>query len=96
MADSSSSNSFPTIPPTDTISPLSLAPNFSQLFKLEGPNYLGWVAQFQPILRANDFEGMVEGTDICLPQLIPNSDGSEQVPNLAYTPWQKRDQHLLS
>jgi hypothetical protein len=87
MANSSSSNSSPTTPPTEIISPLSLASNFSQLFKLEGPNYLGWVAQFQPILRANDLEGMVEGTDICPPQLIPNSDGSEQVPNPAYTLW---------
>jgi hypothetical protein len=86
MVDSSSSNS-PTIPPTKTTSPLSLAPNFSQLFKLEGPNYLGWVSQFQPILRANDLKGMVEGIDICPPHLIPNRDGSEQVPNLAYTLW---------
>ena len=91
MADSSSSNSSPTTPPTETTSPLSLAPNFSQLFKLEGPSYLGWVAQFQPILRANDLKGMVEGTDICPPQLITNSDGSEQVPNPVYTLWQKRD-----
>jgi hypothetical protein len=96
MADSSSSNSSPNNPPTEMISPLSLAPNFSQLFKLEGPNYLGWVAQFQPILRANDLEGMVDGTDICPSQFVPNSDGSEQVPNPAYTSWQKRDQHLLS
>jgi hypothetical protein len=95
-SSSSNSNTSPTITPTEIISPLSLAPNFSQLFKLEGPNYLGWVAQFQPILRANDLEGMVEGTDICPPQLIPSSDGSEQVPNPAYTLWQKRDQHLLS
>jgi hypothetical protein len=96
MADSSSSNSSSANPPTKTTTPISLTPNFSQLFKLEGPNYLGWVAQFQPILRANELEGMVDGTDICPPQLIPNSSGIKQVPNPAYTLWQKRDQHLLS
>jgi hypothetical protein len=34
---------------------------FPKLFKLEGPNYLGWVAQFQPILRGNDLQGLIEG-----------------------------------
>jgi hypothetical protein len=93
MAASSSSTSSSANPPTETTSALSLAPNFSQLFKLEGPNYLGLVAQFQPILRgrANELEGLLDGTDICSPQFIPDSAGTSQVLNPAYVSWQKRD-----
>ena len=57
MAASSSSASSSANPPTEITSALSLTPNFSQVFKLEGPNYVGWVAQFQPTLRANELEG---------------------------------------
>jgi len=82
-------------PPTDITSPLSTMPTFSQLFKLEGPNYLAWVAQFQPILRGNDLQGLVDGTDLCSPQFVVNSE-NVQVLNPTYVTWQKKDQLLLS
>jgi hypothetical protein len=82
-------------PSTDFTSPLSNVPSFSQLFKLEGPNYLAWVAQFQPILRGNDLQGLVDGTDLCPTQFLTNTDNT-QVLNPAYVAWQKKDQLLLS
>jgi hypothetical protein len=82
-------------PPTDITSPLSAMPAFSQLFKLEGPNYLAWVAQFQPILRGNDLQGLVDDIDLCPPQFVDNSE-NVQVLNPAYVTWQKKDQLLLS
>jgi len=30
--------------------------------KLDGSNYLGWVAQFLPILRSNDLLGIIDGS----------------------------------
>jgi hypothetical protein len=95
MVDSSSSNPSvsSTNHPTETTP--TIIPNFSQLFKLEGPNYLGWVAQFQPILRGNDFQGLIEGTDLCPPQFIPG-EANTQILNPAYVTWQRRDQLLLS
>jgi len=53
----------------------SLMPNVTQLgsIKLEGPNYLRWVAQFQPILCGYDLQGLLDGTDPCLPKLIANA-----------------------
>jgi hypothetical protein len=93
MANSSSSASSSNLP-TETPSALSNMPTFSQLFKLEGPNYLAWVAQFQPILRGNDLQGLVDGIDLC-PQLISKED-STQVVNTAYVAWQKKYQLLLS
>jgi hypothetical protein len=52
-----------TNPCTENTSPFLTMPNLSQLFKLEGPNYLAWVSQFQPILRGNELQGLVDGTD---------------------------------
>jgi hypothetical protein len=82
-------------PTTEFTSPLSNVPSFSQLFKLEGPNYLAWVVQFQPILRGNDLQGLVDGTDPCPPQFLTNTDNTQAL-NLAYVAWQKKDQLLLS
>lgn len=82
-------------PPTEITSPLSTMPACSQLFKLEGPNYLAWVAQFQPILRGNDLQGLVDGTDLCPPQFVVNSENVQAL-NPAYVTWQKKDQLLLS
>jgi hypothetical protein len=84
-----------TIPPTDNTSTFSILPNLSQLFKLEGPNYLAWVSQFQPILRGNDLQGLVDGSDCCPPQFL-SSEGNTQASNPAYATWQKKDQLLLS
>jgi len=95
MANSSSSASSSANPPTDNTSPLSTMPTLSQLFKLEGPNYLAWVSQFQPILRGNDLQGLVDGTDQCPPQFIIG-ETNIQTANPAYVTWKKKDQLLLS
>jgi hypothetical protein len=95
MASSSSSSAVSPNSQTETNSTLTIIPNFSQLFKLKGPNYLRWVAQFQPILRGNDLLGLIEGTDLCSPQFL-SGEGNSQTLNLAYTAWQKKDQLLLS
>jgi hypothetical protein len=74
MASSSSSNPNSSTrattiqnPPAETSQPFSNLPNLSQLFKLEGPNYLACISQFQPILRGNDLQGLVDGTECCPP-----------------------------
>jgi hypothetical protein len=95
MASSSSSSTVSPNSQTETNSTLTIIPNFSQLFKLEGPNYVGWVAEFQPILRGNELLGLIEGTDLCPPQFLPG-EGNAQTLNPAYTTWQKKDQLLLS
>jgi hypothetical protein len=58
--------------------------NVTQLgsIKLEGPNYLGWVAQFQPIL-CGYLQGLLDGSEPCPPQLIANAAGDAQIPNPA-------------
>jgi hypothetical protein len=73
-------------------------PNVTQLgsIKLEGPNYLGWVAQLQPILCGYDLQGLLYGSEPCPPQLIANATGDAQIPNLAYVSWLRRDQQLLN
>jgi hypothetical protein len=53
------------------------------------------VSQFQPILRGNDLERLVDGTDQCRPQFIIGENNT-QTTNLAYVAWQKKDQLLLS
>jgi hypothetical protein len=95
MASSSSSSAVSPNSQTETNSAFTIIPNFSQLFKLKGPNYLGWVAQFQPILRENDLLGLIEDTDLCPPQFL-SSEGNTQTLNPAYIAWQKKDQLLLS
>jgi hypothetical protein len=90
MASSSSSSAISPNSQTETNSTLTIIPNFSQLFKLEGPNYLRWVIQFQPILRGNDLLGLIEGTDLCPPQFLTD-EGNTQTLNPAYTTWQKKD-----
>jgi hypothetical protein len=95
MASSSSSTAVTPNSQTKTNSTLTIIPNFSQLFKLEDPNYLGWVAQFQPILCGNDLLELIKGTDLCLPQFLTD-EGNTQTLNPAYTKWQKKDQLLLS
>jgi len=75
-----------------------LMPNVTQLgsIKLEGPNYLGWVAQFQPILCGYELQGLLDGSDPCPPKLIANTDGNGEIPNPAYVSWLRRDQQLLN
>jgi hypothetical protein len=75
-----------------------MMPNVTQLggIKLEGPNYLGWVAQFQPILCGYDLQGLLDGTDPCPPKLVASSMGDAEIQNPAYVAWLRRDQQLLS
>jgi len=53
------------------------------------------VSQFQPILRGNELQGLVDGTDQCPRQFIIN-ENNVQTTNPAYVAWQKNDQLLLS
>jgi hypothetical protein len=66
-----------------------LMPNVIQLggIKLEGPNYLGWVAQFQPILCGYELQGLLDGTEPCPPKTIANATSDTQIPNPAYVAW---------
>jgi hypothetical protein len=58
---------------------------------LERPDFLEWVAQFQPILCGYDIQGLLDGTDHCPPKLIANEAGDAQIPNPAYVLWLHRD-----
>jgi hypothetical protein len=75
-----------------------LIPNVTQLgnIKQEGPNYLGWVAQFQPILCGYELQGLLDGTEPCPPRTVANCTGDAQIPNPAYVAWLRRDQQHLS
>jgi transposase InsO family protein len=85
----SSSSSLPTV--TTNMSP----PNLTFHEKLEGPNYLSWLTQFSPILRSTDSMGFVDGTEPCPPKFLVD-ENDKQVPNPAFTLWQKKDQTILS
>jgi hypothetical protein len=92
-------SSMATVTPTAATSTTSdLMPNVTQLgiIKLEGPNYLGWVAQFQPILCGYELQGLLDGSNPCPPKLIANAAGNGEVPNPAYVLWLRRDQQLLN
>jgi len=92
------SNSAPEIssPNTSADVPLITAnlPTSPQVVgtKLDGPNYLAWVAQFMPIFRTHEVLGIVDGSESCPPQYLPNSTD----PNPAFALWQKKDQLVLS
>jgi hypothetical protein len=45
--------------------------------KLDDSNYLGWVFQFEPILKTNGLMGIVNGSEPCPPKLIPASDKTQ-------------------
>jgi hypothetical protein len=51
-------------------------PNFAQLCqsKLDDNNYLGWVFQFEPILKSHELMGIVDGSEPCPPKFLPASD----------------------
>lgn len=87
-----------TPPAAATSTTSSLMPNVTQLgsIKLERSNYLGWVAQFQPILCGYELQGLLDGSDPCPPKLIANAAGSGEVSNPAYILWLRRDQQLLN
>ncbi|CAN6704292.1 unnamed protein product [Malus baccata var. baccata] len=58
--------------------------------KLKRSNYLPWRALFALILRRYKLLGVVDGTDICPPPLLP-----DQSLNPAFEIWYEKDQNLL-
>lgn len=58
--------------------------------KLKRYNYLQWCALFAPILRKYKLLGIVDGTEVCPPPLLP-----DQSLNPAFEIWYKKDQNLL-
>jgi hypothetical protein len=68
---------------TNAVETNLLIPNVTQLgsIKLEGPNYLGWVAQFQPILCGYKLQGLLDGTKPCPSRTVSNATGDTQIPN---------------
>lgn len=71
--------------------------NFTQLIyvKLDGSNYLVWLAQFLAILRSHDLLGLVDGSKPFPPQYLSNTQGSSSL-NPTFISWTKRNQYLLS
>ncbi|KAJ0045368.1 hypothetical protein Pint_05982 [Pistacia integerrima] len=57
--------------------PSFIIPNITSLvsIKLEGPNYLNWTTQFIPVLRSHDLVSIVDGSEVCPPQYLIDSDG---------------------
>jgi hypothetical protein len=76
--DSSSSSS----------TPVFTLPNLTQFvfIKLEGPNYLSWTTQLALILKTHELMGIVDGSEPCHPQFLPDDQGNE-VLNHAYSIW---------
>jgi hypothetical protein len=72
-------------------------PNFNQFitYKLDETNYLLWLSQIVPILKGHELMGIVDGSEPCLPQFLPDDQGKE-VPNPLHSIWIKKDQCLLS
>jgi hypothetical protein len=72
-------------------------PSFAQFLalKLDEHNYLLWLSQVVPTLKSHELMGIVDGSDPCPPQTIPDAEGKD-VSNPAYAIWVKKDQFLLS
>jgi hypothetical protein len=65
--------------------------------KLEGPNYHTWLTQFQPVLRSNELMGIVDGSEPCPPQFLPDDEGKDTTTvNPDFSLWTKKDQCILS
>jgi hypothetical protein len=80
------------IDPMASSSNLSVAsntfPNVSHIvsIKLDNGNYIRWLMQIEPVLKANELLGIVDGKKSCPPIQVPASaDKDEQVPNPAYS-----------
>jgi hypothetical protein len=63
--------------------------------KLDNHNYPSWLSQFMPILRTQEFMGIVDGSGPCPPKFVSNAEGKETL-NPEYVNWTKKDQCLLS
>jgi hypothetical protein len=65
--------------------------------KLEGPNYHTWLTQFQPVLRSNEFMGIVDGSKPCPHQFLFDDEGNDTTTvNPNFSLWTKKDQCILS
>ncbi|KAL7125606.1 hypothetical protein ABFS83_14G128100 [Erythranthe nasuta] len=74
----------------------SLTPTFPNIssqieHKMDGTNYLQWLAQIVPLLRSFELMGFVDGLDSTPPLTL-----ADQSPNPTYKIWYRRDQHVLS
>lgn len=63
--------------------------------KLNRQNYITWRSLFIPVLKRFKLLQLVNGTDLCLPQLVCDLFGS-RVPNPAFDLWCERDQILMN
>ncbi|BFG20753.1 hypothetical protein CerSpe_070270 [Prunus speciosa] len=72
----------------------SSLPNVSYLvsIKLDRTNYLLWLAQFTPLLQANDLYGYVDGSHTCPAKLLDD----KSTPNPEYATWQRQDKQIMS
>ena len=55
--------------------------------KLTKFNYPSWRVQFQSLLFGYNLEGYIDGTFLCPPSTIANSDDHTTSPNPAYWLW---------
>ena len=81
-------------------SPISIGlipPNVAHLVYvlLDGPNYTTWLSQIRPVLQTNDFMGIVDGFELCPPEMISDDKGITTL-NPAFVLWIKKDQFILS
>ncbi len=74
-----------------------LLSNISNLVsvKLDQSNYVLWKYQITSILKAYAILSFVDGTQLCPPQFVTNSEGTLQE-NPLYQQWISRDQGLLT
>jgi hypothetical protein len=74
-----------------------IPPNVAHLVhvRLDGPNYTTWLSQIRPVLRTNDFMGIVDGSEPCPPEKISDDKGITTL-NPAFILWTKKDQFILS
>ncbi|KAM1315705.1 hypothetical protein TB2_018869 [Malus domestica] len=61
--------------------------------KLNRQNYITWRSLFLPVLKRFKLLGLVNGDDLCPPEFVRDSSGS-QILNPAYELWCERDQIL--
>jgi hypothetical protein len=74
-------------------------PNIAHLCqsKLDDSNYLGWVFQFEPILKYNGLMGIVNDSNPSPPKHVPAFDKTlPEILNPEYTIWERKDQCILS
>jgi hypothetical protein len=79
--------------------PTFVAPNITPFLsvKLDETNYLGWTSTLMPILRTHDLLSIVDGSESCPPQFVPDAEGNPtSTLNPEYYIWQKKDQFTLA